>query len=58
MAEQGPAGQTDGKEGIVQAVQAGISGLGKTQVCLPDVQRLYQENQGTDGTEFSGGCEK
>ena len=52
MAKQGHAGQTDGKEGNMQAVETGMSVLGKIQVCHPDVQRLDEENQGADGTEL------
>jgi len=31
MAEQGPTGQTEGKEEKVQAVEAGMDGLGRIQ---------------------------
>jgi len=33
MAEQGPAGQTEGKEGKVQKMEARMSGLGRVEGC-------------------------
>lgn len=33
MAEQGPGGQAEGREGNIQAVQAGMAGLERIQGC-------------------------
>ena len=37
MAEQGPAATTEGKEGNVQEVEAGLSSLAGIQACRPNV---------------------
>lgn len=55
MAEQG---QIEGKEGHVQAMEAGMGGLGRIQGCSLDIQRQDQENQATDKTELCEKCEK
>lgn len=38
MAEQGSAGQVEGKEGKVQALEEGMGVLGRIQGYCPDVQ--------------------
>ena len=58
MAEKGPAGQTEGKEGNVQAVEADTGCLRRIQGCCPDVQRWDQESQSADRTEPGEGCEQ
>lgn len=54
---QGPVGQTEGKEGNAQAVEAGTRGLGRIQGCHQDVQRWDQKSQGMAGTALGKGCE-
>jgi len=39
MTWQGPAGQSEGKEGQVQTVGARACHLGRIQGCCPDFQR-------------------
>ena len=41
VAQQGPAGQTEGKEGHLQAMvrRTRMSHLGRIQGCCPDMQR-------------------
>lgn len=58
QAEQGPTGQTEGKEGKVQVVKARRSGLGSILGHCPGMQRWNKKNQSTDRTEIGEGCEK
>ena len=58
MAEQGPAGQTEEKEGCVQAVETSTYGVGRMQGCHLGMQRWDQESRSTGGTELGEGCEK
>ena len=58
MGEQGPAGQNEGKEEKLQAVEAGMGGLGRIQGCHLDMQKWDQESQGADGVELGKQCEK
>lgn len=58
MAKQGPGGTTEGKEGKMQAVEAGMGGLGRIQGCPLDMQKWDYKRQGTDGFELGMGCEK
>lgn len=58
MTEQGSAGQTERKEGTVQALEAGTCGLRRTQGCCLDIQRWDWENQGMDETAVGEVCEK
>ena len=46
MAEQGPAGQNEGKEEKLQAVEAGMGGLGRIQGCCLEMQKWDQESLG------------
>lgn len=52
MADQGPAAQTERKEGHVRGVDVGMCGLGRVQGCCLDMQRQDQECQDTNGTEL------
>lgn len=57
MAEQGSDDQTEGKEGKVPAVEAGLS-LVTIQKCNPEKQIWDQESQGSDGGKPGQGYEK
>ena len=51
-------GMADGKEGKIQAMEAGMGGLGRIQGCPLDMQKWDYKRQGTDGFELGMGCEK
>jgi len=56
--EEKPAGQIVGKEEFVQALKAGMYGLGRMQGCCSGMKRWDQENQSAHGTELGKGFEK
>jgi len=58
MAQQGPAGQTGGKERHIQTLETRVCHLGRIQGCHLDLQTWDQESQGAGRTELGEGCEK
>jgi len=58
MAQQGPAGHTEGKERCLQALETRVCHLGRTEGCCPGLQMWNQESQGSGRTELGEGCEK
>lgn len=58
MAKQGLHGQTEGKEGDVQLVEAETCTLGRIQRRCLNMREWDQENQSAGGTELGKGCKK